>query len=169
MENSQNTSQKSSALFPIVLALVLIGGIYLGNKFSSSHSDSGLSRTGKNTIHTEEANPKKLVHILNYIEDNYVDSVDKAELINEAIVEILEELDPHSGYSSPEQTQSSKESLSGAFFGIGIEFMILRDSLIVIDPIANGPSMRAGLKPADRIVEVGKTNVTGDTLTNDDR
>lgn len=167
MDQTKHTPKKSTALFPIILAAMLIGGIYVGNKFAKQNTSVSTSPTGKQTVNSEESNPKKLVHLINFIEENYVDSVDKAEIINEAITHILEDLDPHSGYSSPEQTKASDEQLSGAFFGIGIEFMLLRDSLVVIDPIADGPSMKAGLKPADRIVEVDNVNVTGDTLTND--
>ncbi len=163
MENSETDRQpnKIIALIPLFLAVALIAGVFIGNKVSNKNSGSTAS------FSEDDTNPNKLVNIINYIENNYVDSVSKAALIDDALEAILENLDPHSAYSSAEQTRASREQLQGSFQGIGIEFMILRDSLVVLDPIMNGPSMKAGLKPGDRIVQVDGMTITGDTLSND--
>ncbi|MFK7758152.1 MAG: S41 family peptidase [Flavobacteriales bacterium] len=161
---SQKTDQQPNkiiALIPLFIAVALIAGVFIGNRVSSKNIGSSSS------FSEDETNPNKLVNIINYIENNYVDSVSKAALIDDALEAILDNLDPHSAYSSAEQTRAGREQLQGSFQGIGIEFMILRDSLVVLDPILNGPSMRAGLKPGDRIVQVDGMTITGDTLSND--
>jgi len=154
-------SNKLAAFIPLFIAVGIILGVFIGNKIATRGSvhAGGFS--------TNNADPSKLVNIINYIEQNYVDTVAKNKLIDNALESILSDLDPHSAYSSPEETRASREQLQGSFQGIGIEFMILRDTLVVLDPIKDGPSIRAGLKPGDRIVEVDGLNVTGDTLTND--
>ena len=158
--NTEGKPSKTLALIPLFLALGLIAGVFIGEKIS----EKGSYNSG--TFSTDDSNPSKLVNIIEYIEKNYVDSVSKTQLIDNALESILADLDPHSSYSSPEETRASREQLQGSFQGIGIEFMILRDSLVVLDPILDGPSMRAGLKPGDRIIEVDGGVVTGDTLTN---
>lgn len=158
--NTEGKPSKTLALIPLFLALGLIAGVFIGEKIS----EKGSYNSG--TFSTDDSNPSKLVNIIEYIEKNYVDSVSKTQLIDNALESILADLDPHSSYSSPEETRASREQLQGSFQGIGVEFMILRDSLVVLDPILDGPSMRAGLKPGDRIIEVDGGVVTGDTLTN---
>ena len=159
--NTESKPNKLVALIPLFIALGIVVGVFIGEKIADKGSyDSGM-------FSTDDSNPSKLVNIIDYIEKNYVDSVSKTQLIDNALESILSDLDPHSAYSSPEETRASREQLQGSFQGIGIEFMILRDSLVVLDPIADGPSMRAGIKPGDRIVEVDGLAVTGDTLTTD--
>jgi len=159
--NTEKKPSKIVALIPLFLALGLIVGVFIGEKIPQKGSyNSGV-------FSTDDSNPTKLVNIIDYIEKNYVDSVSKTQLIDNALESILADLDPHSSYSSPEETRASREQLQGSFQGIGIEFMILRDSLVVLDPIQDGPSMRAGLKPGDRIIEVDGVVVTGDTLSNE--
>ncbi len=158
---TEKKSNKTMAFVPLFVAVALIGGVFIGNRIAEKGTiDSGV-------FTQDDSSPAKLVNIINYIEKNYVDSVSKTELIDNALESILQDLDPHSSYSSPEETRASREQLQGSFQGIGIEFMILRDSLVVLDPIANGPSIKAGLRPGDRIVEVDGVNITGDSLNNE--
>ncbi|MDX9811884.1 MAG: S41 family peptidase [Bacteroidales bacterium] len=91
----------------------------------------------------------------------YVDSVNMDELTEKAIVEILKNLDPHSVYISAKDVKEMNEPLNGNFDGIGIQFNLLHDSIIVVEPIAGGPSEKAGLRPGDRIIEIDGENVAG--------
>lgn len=98
----------------------------------------------------------------------YVDSVDTHEMAEEAIVAMLEKLDPHSVYIPAEEVEAMNEPLDGNFEGIGIEFMILKDTLMVVATIPGGPSEKVGLMAGDRIVEIDGQNVAGIGLTNSD-
>jgi len=150
---------KTSAFQPIYYALVLIFGIIAGSFLSERGT---LSVSGN-----AEGNPNKLVSLINFIEENYVDSVDRNELINDAITSMLRNLDPHSYYMSPEELAQAQEELSGGFQGIGVEFLILRDSLMVVRTIPGGPSAQAGVMAGDRIVQVDGADISGKKLNSD--
>lgn len=99
---------------------------------------------------------------------NYVDSVDKANLVEDAIKGMLEDLDPHSSYLDPDEVKRANEPLKGNFKGVGIEFNILKDTLMVVAVIEGGPSEKAGLRPGDRIITVDGENIAGIGLKNKD-
>lgn len=98
----------------------------------------------------------------------YVDSVNTHELAEEAIIAMLEKLDPHSVYIPAEDVQAMNEPLDGNFEGIGIEFMILKDTLLVVSTIPGGPSEKVGMMAGDHILEIDGKNVAGIGLTNSD-
>ncbi len=98
----------------------------------------------------------------------YVDSVDTHEMAEEAIKGMLEKLDPHSVYIPAEEVEAMNEPLDGNFEGIGIEFMILKDTLMVVATISGGPSEKVGLMAGDRIVVIDGENVAGIGLANSD-
>ena len=108
----------------------------------------------------------KFEQIINLIDKNYVDSVDKTKLIEQSINGLLKNLDPHSVYIPAKETQLANESLQGHFGGIGIRFMILRDTLMVTDVINGGPSKLAGLISGDRIIKVNNDSITDIGITN---
>lgn len=91
----------------------------------------------------------------------YVDSVDQKKLVEDAINGMLEKLDPHSSYSDAEQTRKLNEPLEGNFEGIGVQFNMLADTLVVIQPTPKGPSERAGIVAGDRIVSVDGETIAG--------
>jgi len=91
----------------------------------------------------------------------YVDSVDEQKLVEDAIRGMLEKLDPHSSYSTPKETKAMNEPLSGSFEGVGIQFNIIDDTLLVIQPVTKGPSERVGILAGDRIVNVNDTAIAG--------
>lgn len=148
---------------PIVLALVLMGGIYVG-------INVGNKNTVPSTFLTINSNKgkNKLTQILNYIEAEYVDTVNIEELTDEAIIELLKGLDPHSGYIPAKDLQAVNEPLEGNFEGIGVEFNILQDTIVVVSPISGGPSDILGIKPGDRIVKIEGELVAGTGITNKD-
>lgn len=91
----------------------------------------------------------------------YVDSVDEGKLVEDAIVGMLQKLDPHSSYSTAAETKSINESLQGSFDGIGVQFNMVEDTLVVIQPVLKGPSEKVGILAGDRIVSVNDTSIAG--------
>ncbi|MEN9394400.1 MAG: hypothetical protein RL362_621, partial [Bacteroidota bacterium] len=110
----------------------------------------------------------KFAYLLQSIELMYVDSVNSKELVEKAIIHMLEELDPHSTYISAEEVQEANEPLQGSFDGIGIQFNILHDTIMVVEPIQGGPSEKLGIKAGDKIVEVEGTKMAGVGVKNSD-
>lgn len=102
----------------------------------------------------------KFVRFIQYLSGNYVDTINVNELVDDAIVDILEQLDPHSIYISKEDVQAMNEPLEGNFEGIGVEFNILNDTLMVVNPISGGPSERVGIMAGDRIIAIDGKPVT---------
>ena len=98
----------------------------------------------------------------------YVDSIDNNDLITSVIRKTLEDLDPHSVYIPAEELKKMNEPLVGNFDGIGIQFNILKDTILVISPIAGGPSEKLGIRAGDKIVEIEDTLVAGIGITNND-
>jgi carboxyl-terminal processing protease len=106
-------------------------------------------------------NTFKFGRTLGLIDSWYVDSTDINKLTEKTIVEMLRSLDPHSVYISAKDVKEMSEPLNGNFEGIGIQFNLLRDSIIVIEPIPGGPSEKVGLRSGDRIVVINGEKVTG--------
>ena len=98
----------------------------------------------------------------------YVDKVDEGKLVESAIIKMLEELDPHSTYSDPEEVKRLNEPLVGNFDGIGIQFNMVTDTLFVIQPVSGGPSEKVGILAGDRIIEVNDTVIAGVKMSTDD-
>lgn len=106
-------------------------------------------------------NAYKLVRFIQYLSANYVDTINVSELVDGAIIDILKQLDPHSIYISKEDVQAMNESLEGKFDGIGVEFNIMNDTLMVVNPISGGPSERVGILAGDRIIAVDGKSIAG--------
>lgn len=91
----------------------------------------------------------------------YVDSVDEKKLVEDAIRGMLKELDPHSSYADAEEVKAMNEPLQGNFDGIGVQFNMVDDTLLVIQPVSKGPSEKVGIMAGDRIVTVNDTAIAG--------
>ena len=115
-----------------------------------------------------EAQAQKFSTLLYYIDEIYVDSVSAHDLVETAIVGMLEEMDPHSVYIPAEELQAADEPLNGNFEGVGIQFNIFKDTIMVVSPIAGGPSEKLGILAGDRIVTVDGEMVAGVGVTNKD-
>ena len=113
-----------------------------------------------------QAATQKFGTLLQMLERLYVDSVNTDELVEIAIVKMLEELDPHSIYFSKEDLQEVNEPLDGSFEGVGIQFNIFKDTIMVISPIAGGPSERLGIMSGDRIIKVDDEITAGVGVSN---
>lgn len=113
-------------------------------------------------INLGEDSPLRKLHMAEMAITNlYVDSVDEHKLVEDGIRGMLEKLDPHSSYTTPKQTKEMTESLQGSFEGIGVQFNMVEDTLMVIQPVINGPSEKVGIIAGDRIVTVNDTSIAG--------
>jgi carboxyl-terminal processing protease len=109
----------------------------------------------------------KLRELIYYIDHYYVDSVNHEQLAEDAIRGMLEHLDPHSTYLTAAENKAQTEALEGAFEGIGVQFNIMNDTIMVVAAIAGGPSEKAGIKAGDRIILVDDENVASMGITNE--
>jgi len=155
-------SKKNSPYYPIYFAIILIIGIYIGTKLVS------VSSVQNNLFSLSVDNYNKLNDVVNYIESDYVDSINREEINNDVIDGILSNLDPHSRYISADEFVEINSSLTGNFEGIGIQFRIEKDTIKVIHPIQGGPSEKVGIRAGDRIVKIDGENVGGVGIANSD-
>ena len=123
---------------------------------------------GQQTETTPQSAAQKFGTLLRYIDQLYVDSVNLEDLMETAVVRMLEDLDPHSVYFSAEELKEADEPLQGNFEGIGVQFNIFKDTIMVVSPISGGPSEKLGIRAGDRIVTVEGENVAGIGVTNRD-
>jgi len=146
-------NSKKVVFLPIVLGIAVAIGILIG-RFLPANND--LSQHSSIRSRND-----KLNSILNIIESNYVDSVNRNDLVETAIPAILKKLDPHSVYIPAKDLARSNEPLQGNFEGIGISFSMLTDTILVIGTIPGGPSEKLGLLPGDKILYVNDSLVAG--------
>lgn len=114
-----------------------------------------------------KSNPR-VDEILSLIQDSYVDSINTLNLKKNSIEDILKSLDPHSDYLSPQEVKNLNLSLGGSFGGIGVEYYILNDTLLITNVTPGGPAEKAGLKSGDKIISVGNFQVSGKKLNKAD-
>ena len=104
---------------------------------------------------------RKLQLVEMAIKNFYVDSVNEQKLVEDGIRGMLEKLDPHSTYTDAKETKAMNEPLQGDFEGIGVQFNMIEDTLVVIQPVVNGPSQKVGILAGDRIVSVNDSTIAG--------
>ncbi len=151
---------KQNRFSPLWLALSTIVGIFIGTFYANHFGGTRLNIINSGT--------NKLNNLLHIVDDQYVDTVDVADLVEKAMPQLLSELDPHSVYISAKDKQMAEDDLRGSFSGVGIEFVIRKDTLRVQNVIKNGPSERAGVLAGDKIVMVDDSAFVGKTLTNEE-
>jgi carboxyl-terminal processing protease len=139
--------------------LVLAFGVQIGKFISPSRVP---------VFSSDSARENKINELFYYVDHNYVDSIDMDSLLEITLAEMLEKLDPHSNYIPAKELQSLSESMQGNFEGIGVEFQIQKDTIVVVSPISGGPSERLGILSGDRIIQVDTLNVAGVGFTNSD-
>jgi carboxyl-terminal processing protease len=144
----ENRNRKYSIYLPVAFALVLIAGMWLGSLLDRSKPSV------KNIFPLAAGSYYKVEDILDYIVNDYVDTVNVTDMETDAIVGMLEKLDPHSSYISAREFDEVNDPLLGSFEGIGISFRIEKDTITVINPIPGGPSEKVGLMAGDRIVKI---------------
>ena len=150
----------STRFIPFLLAICLIAGIAIGTFYANHFSGNklGIINTSSN----------KLNALLRIIDDQYVDTVNISDLVEEAMPQILSELDPHSSYIPAKDLEAVTADLKGSFSGIGIQFTIQNDTIHVNNVIQGGPSEKVGLMAGDRIVEVDDSAFVGKIVTNEE-
>ena len=141
---------------PIVIAMSIVLGILIGTFYANHFSGNRLSiiNTGSN----------KLNYLLQLIDNNYVDTVDMASLVEDAMPEILSELDPHSSYIGAKDAEEASEDLKGSFSGIGVSFTIQDDTVNVLSLTPGGPAEKVGLLAGDRIALIGYKAQDGEMM-----
>jgi len=155
---SETKNTKSQIRLPIILALAISAGIWIGATFAEPKSNQNDLRAAL----------YKLQEIMTYINRDYVDSVDTNELVEYGITKMLENLDPHSSYIPARDASLAQSQLEGEFDGIGVEFGIIRDTIYVVSPLTGGPSEALGILSGDQIIRVDGKTVAGIGITNRD-
>lgn len=155
---SEIKNSKWAIRLPLIVAITLIGGIFIGAKMFGNETK------GNDPLRSSN----KFRDIIHYISSEYVDTVNIEELTDEAITKMLEKLDPHSVYIPPKDIDMAKAQLESDFEGIGIEFQIMKDTLLVSGVIPTGPSEQVGLNAGDKIMKVDDKNIFNIKLTNQD-
>ena len=148
------SGKRLQAWIPLLIAIGIAVGIFIGNTYSVFNFSSG--RTGSSKFNS----------VLRYIDESYVDTIDMSAFLEDAIPSVVEGLDPHSRYFTSEQMMRLTEDLEGHFSGIGVEFFVQNDTIVVMGIIDGGPSEAAGIMPGDRIVTVNDSLVAGKSISN---
>lgn len=151
-----NAGKKATTWLPLWLGIGIALGIFIGSRYSQFGRSGTIEGSGK------------IDAVLNYVRESYVDTVNMRQLVEDALPNIIQELDPHSEYISAAHMKRVKEDLEGHFSGIGVTFYVLRDTIVVTGIVPGGPSEAAGIMHWDRIVAVNDTVIAGTRLRNDD-
>jgi carboxyl-terminal processing protease len=156
-----NKNRRIQVWLPLLFALTMIVGMWLGFSLSNSMGTSGgglFSRPGSSTA---------LQEILDLVRNRYVDTVNVPSVTDSAIQTVLDQLDPHSAYIPARNLAEVNEDLEGNFQGIGIEFSLLNDTLNVVSVVRHGPSEQAGLLVGDQLIKVGDSAIAGKKINNE--
>jgi carboxyl-terminal processing protease len=153
-------NKRYTVYIPVLLAITMIAGLFIG------YILQGTSQPVNRSIKMAAGN--KLSTIMSLVEAAYVDSINSADIIEKTIPELLKNLDPHSTYIPARNMQEVEEEMQGNFSGIGVQFSIQEDTVVVIDVISGGPSQQLGLMAGDRIVMVNDSNIAGVGIENND-
>lgn len=158
-----NENRRRNPFLPLYFSLVLVVGVLIGYFFSFNVP----TLSGKKDSTFSKSSPfGKINSLLEYIEYQYVDTVNEKQLVEKTMASMLHSLDPHSDYIPADEFDQVNEPLQGEFDGIGVEFNLINDTIRVITPISGGPSEKIGIKAGDKIIKVDKKNVAGIKITN---
>jgi carboxyl-terminal processing protease len=162
IRNRTSRNNQNRVWIPLIMALMLAFGLFIGLR---------MGRAGRSVVRITDAKGNlieltKVEEVLRYIEAKYLEGIDPLALEDAAIQGMLEKLDPHSSYISKDKIKGVKESLQGNFDGIGVEFYMLDDTILVVGVIPDGPSDKAGVKIGDRILGVNDSTLAGVGLKN---
>lgn len=153
------STKNSNRFTPVVIAVSIVLGILIGTFYAKHFAG--------NRLGIINGSSNKLNALLRIVSDQYVDTVNMADLMEEAMPQILAELDPHSTYIPAQKLEEVNAELEGSFSGIGIQFTIQNDTIHVNAVIQGGPSEKVGLMAGDRIVTVDDSLFVGKKLTNE--
>lgn len=149
-------NKKLQVWLPLLLSLCIVAGMFIGYRIKGNMPDNGI-------FYVEKEKP--VTQVLDLIKRKYVDNENIDSLGNLAIQSVLSKLDPHSVYLPAQELKSVNEDLEGQFFGIGIEFNIINDTVNVVNILPKGPSEKAGLLIGDQLIKVDDSVVAGKNIT----
>jgi len=165
MQESNNTKHLN-IWTPFLLSIMMLGGMLVGTKLQPPSQNTQI--VFENTDGTSQAiGQGRVEELIRYIQAKYVDTVNTEQLVESAITSLFKDLDPHSVYMSASQVERANEQLDGSFVGIGIEYLLIGDTVSVLNIMPDGPAAQAGIQVGDRIVEavnldVKSTDVAGE-------
>lgn len=163
-QRNLSRNERIAVWIPLALALMLALGVMLGLQMRNSSRPIVLMTDADGKL----KKMNKLDEIMRYVDARYLEGIDPEKLEDAAIEGMLKKLDPHSSYISRAKIRGVKESLQGNFEGIGVEFYVLDDTILVVGVIPEGPSYKAGIKQGDRFIKVNDSTVAGIGLKNTD-
>jgi carboxyl-terminal processing protease len=149
-------NSKFQIKLPIILTVGMAAGILIGATFAGP--DNASSNFLKSVI--------KFREVMSLIDRSYVDKINSDEMVETAVTKMLEELDPHTIYVPAKDVELSNSDLKKEFEGVGIEFNVFRDTIVVLAPLSGGPSEKVGLMAGDKIITVDGETVAGIGITN---
>ena len=144
-------NRRLAVWLPMIMALVLVAGIEIGLLLNSTHSQN-VSFSGKGSV---------MDQVLDYVKNKYVDTVNFATLENKGIQSMLQDLDPHSTFIPASDLRDVNQELEGNFDGVGIEFFLVNDTIMVVSTVSGGPAESVGILSGDRIISIDDTVVAG--------
>lgn len=154
-----NNSKNSAFWIPLVMAIFMAIGLYLGKS---------LAQPKEVQLSQGQSDYQKMNDIIRILDQRYVDSVNADQLFEETIADMLHKLDPHSNYISGKELLAMNEQIEGKFSGVGVRFFIIRDTLCITNVLPGSPSEKAGLLAGDKILEIDGKKVASKKLKNDD-
>ena len=149
-------NKKLQVWLPLLLSICMIAGMFIGYRIKGNMPDNGI-------FFVEKERPVQ--QVLDLIKRKYVDNENVDSLGTAAIQTILSKLDPHSIYLPAQQLKQVNEDLEGQFFGIGIEFNIIHDTVNVVNVLDKGPAEKAGLIIGDQLIKVDDSVIAGKKIT----
>lgn len=167
MVKEKNSARKFKVWLPLLFSFVLVGGMIVGFNLKDTNQIIRITQEEFSSL-TGKGGHGRVEELVRYIEAKYVDKIDGDELVESAINELLDDLDPHSNYITAKKLKEVNEQLEGNFEGVGIEFMMLEDTILVVNPIEDGPSIKAGILAGDKIISIEDTIIAGVNLETKD-
>lgn len=159
-------NKEMKAWGPFLIGAALSIGILIGIRINQETPIMIVDKYNENeSSHTIQYGGGRVEEVLNFIQSRYVDDINPQKLEDAAIKAMLEQLDPHSSYISKDQLVTVNESLSGKFSGIGVEFFILDDTIMVVSALSGGPSEAVGIQAGDKIIMVEDSTIAGVGIT----
>ncbi len=157
----ETNPRKFEIRLPLLLALAMAVGMFIGTQLPHSDQSFFFSKRPANGV-----DAGTFEEVLRFIQAKYVDTVDVENIKTEALDNLLASLDPHSVYITPDELDAVEEDMEGEFQGIGVEFLIVKDTIQVITPLSGGPSEAAGILALDKVIFIGDTLVAGVHINN---
>lgn len=156
MANTEKQLDSRTTFLPLLLAGVLVMGIVLGYTMNDQPETALIQKVDEG-----DYDIGRVEEVLRYIDNRYVEDTDDEKLVDKAIYAVMDELDPHSLYISPDDLEGVNNKMDGSFKGIGVESLIVNDTLVIIRTIKDGPAEANGLQSLDQLIEVNDTLVAG--------